>query len=144
MRDKEVLERYLKSIFDTGRTGDATEPSYYQSLVELLEEFAGSVGKKHIQITTLPKKTEAGNPDFRVWDGKGNIVGYIEAKAPTIENLDYIETTDQLKRYRSIFPNLVLTNFFEFRRYRCRCAHEWRPRNDSDRPRVCPKCKSPN
>jgi hypothetical protein len=23
-------------------------------------------GKKHIQITTLPKKTEAGNPDFRV------------------------------------------------------------------------------
>ena len=113
-----MLERYLKSIFQTGRTGDATEPSYYQSLVELLEEFAGSVGKKHIQITTLPKKTEAGNPDFRVWDGKGNIVGYIEAKAPTIENLDYIETTDQLKRYRSIFPNLVLTNFFEFRRYR--------------------------
>jgi hypothetical protein len=113
-----VLESYIKSVYETGRKGDATEPSYYKSLVELLEEFAGSVGKKHIQITTLPKRTEAGNPDFRVWDGKQSIVGYIEAKPPTVENLDFIETTDQLKRYRSIFPNLILTNFFEFRRYR--------------------------
>ena len=113
-----MLESYIKSVYETGRKGDATEPSYYQSLVELLEEFAGSVDKKHIQVTTLPKRTEAGNPDFRVWDGKQSIVGYIEAKPPTVENLDFIETTDQLKRYRSIFPNLILTNFFEFRRYR--------------------------
>lgn len=27
--------------------------------------------------------------------------------------------------------------------YRCRCGHEWRSRKD-ERPRVCPKCKSPN
>jgi predicted Zn-ribbon and HTH transcriptional regulator len=26
---------------------------------------------------------------------------------------------------------------------RCRCGHEWLPR-DSEKPRVCPKCKSPN
>jgi predicted Zn-ribbon and HTH transcriptional regulator len=26
---------------------------------------------------------------------------------------------------------------------RCRCGHEWLPR-DGERPRVCPKCKSPN
>ncbi|MCJ7654841.1 MAG: DNA methyltransferase, partial [Dehalococcoidia bacterium] len=113
-----MLESYIKSVYETGRKGDATEPSYYQSLVELLEGFAASVGKKHIQITTLPKKTEAGNPDFRVWDGKQSIVGYIEAKPPTAENLDHIEATDQLKRYRNTFPNLILTNFFEFRRYR--------------------------
>ncbi|MBM3118493.1 MAG: DNA methyltransferase [Chloroflexi bacterium] len=113
-----MLESYIKSIYETGRKGDATEPSYYQSLVGLLEQFAGSVDKKYISVTTLPKRTEAGNPDFRVWDGKQSIVGYIEAKPPTVENLDYIETTDQLKRYRSIFPNLILTNFFEFRRYR--------------------------
>jgi len=113
-----VLESYIKSIYETGKTGDATENSYYGSLAKLMEEFAGSIGKKHIQITTLPKRTEAGNPDFRVWDGKQSIVGYIEAKPPTVENLDFIETTDQLKRYRSIFPNLILTNFFEFRLYR--------------------------
>jgi predicted helicase len=113
-----VLESYIKSIYEVGRKGDATEPSYYPSLAGLLKEFSGSVDKKHIQITILPKKTEAGNPDFRVWDGKQSIVGYIEAKPPTVENLDYIETTDQLKRYRNTFPNLILTNFFEFRCYR--------------------------
>jgi predicted Zn-ribbon and HTH transcriptional regulator len=25
---------------------------------------------------------------------------------------------------------------------RCRCGHEWLPR-DEEKPRVCPKCKSP-
>jgi len=66
----------------------------------------------------LPKKTEAGNPDFRIWDGKQNIVGYIEAKGTFEKNLDYIENGEQLKRYRHTFPNLILTNFFEFRLYR--------------------------
>ena len=30
--------------------------------------------------------------------------------------------------------------------YRCRCGHEWAPRGlrQSERPRVCPKCKSAN
>ncbi len=27
---------------------------------------------------------------------------------------------------------------------RCRCGHEWLPRDADDKPRVCPKCKSPN
>lgn len=45
-----------------------------------------------------------GNPDFRIWDGKQHIVGYIEAKAPTTENLDLIERSEQLKRYRNTFP----------------------------------------
>jgi predicted Zn-ribbon and HTH transcriptional regulator len=27
---------------------------------------------------------------------------------------------------------------------RCRCGHEWLPRDPTDKPRVCPKCKSPN
>ena len=28
--------------------------------------------------------------------------------------------------------------------YRCRCGHEWVPKDQNERPRVCPKCKSPN
>ena len=30
--------------------------------------------------------------------------------------------------------------------YRCRCGHEWAPKNliEGERPRVCPKCKSAN
>ncbi len=83
-----------------------------------LTSYTESINKKDVKITTIPKKTDAGNPDFRLWDGKQHIIGYIEAKAPTIEDLDRIEDTDQLKRYRSTFPNLILTNFLEFRLYR--------------------------
>ena len=113
-----MLEAYLKRIYEVAQTGDAREESYYSSSDELLKAFANSINKKYIHVTTLPKKTEAGNPDFRVWDGKQNIVGYIEAKEPLVENLDYIENNEQLKRYRRTFPNLILTNFFEFRLYR--------------------------
>jgi predicted helicase len=113
-----MLKPYLKRIYEIANRGDAREESYYSILEDLLKEYTNSVRKKDIRITTLPKKTEAGNPDFRIWDGKQHIVGYIEAKAPTVEQLDHIQTTEQLKRYRHTFPNLILTNFFEFRLYR--------------------------
>jgi DNA-binding MarR family transcriptional regulator len=113
-----VLKSYFKKIYEVTDRGDAREESFYSALEGLLKDYAREQGKKKVQITTLPKKTEAGNPDFRVWDGKQHIVGYIEAKDPKIEFLDQIETSEQLKRYRGTFPNLLLTNFFEFRLYR--------------------------
>ena len=113
-----MLKPYLKEIFQIAQQGDAREESYYSPLEVLISEYAKSIGKKNIHITILPKKTDAGNPDFRVWDGKQHIVGYIEAKSPTVENLDPIEKTQQLERYRHTFPNLILTNFLEFRLYR--------------------------
>ncbi len=115
---EQMIESYLKKIFEVNKTGDAKEESHYSALESLLNAYAESVSKRKVHVTTLPKKTEAGNPDFRIWDGKQHIVGYIEAKAPTIEHLDQIETTGQLKRYLHVFPNLILTNFFEFRLYR--------------------------
>ena len=113
-----MLDDYLKGLLKTAKQADATEPSYYPVLKVLLEAFAESSGHAKAHVTVLPKKTEAGNPDFRVWDGKQHIVGYVEAKAPTQENLEVIETSDQLKRYLHTFPNLILTNFFQFRLYR--------------------------
>ncbi|MEW6214596.1 MAG: hypothetical protein AB1478_05240 [Nitrospirota bacterium] len=108
----------MKKIYEIANRGDATEESYYSALEGLLSKYVESISRRNVHITTLPKKTEAGNPDFRVWDGKQHIVGYIEAKAPTVEYLDQIEGNEQLKRYRHIFPNLILINFFEFRLYR--------------------------
>ncbi len=113
-----MLSGYVKRIFDVASHGDAREESYYSSLEELIGSYTASIGKKKVHTTTLPKKTEAGNPDFRIWDGQQHIIGYIEAKPPTEGNLDHIEETEQLKRYRHTFPNLILTNFFEFRLYR--------------------------
>lgn len=112
-----MLNDYLKKISAVTARGDAREESYYRHFSNFLESFAEETGKKNIHITTLPKTTEAGNPDFRVWDGKQNIVGYIEAKKPG-QHLDHVEDSEQLKRYRSTFPNLILTDFYEFRLYR--------------------------
>jgi len=75
------------------------------------------LARKQIDVTILPKKTQAGNPDFRVWDGLQDIAGYIEAKQPET-NLDHIQYSEQLTRYRETFPNLILTDFYEFRLYR--------------------------
>ena len=113
-----ILHDYLQNIYETAQRGDAREESYYESLSGLLTNYTQSVGKTDIHITTLPKKTEAGNPDFRVWDGSHHIVGYLEAKAPTVEDLNRVERSEQLQRYRHTFPNLILTNLLEFRLYR--------------------------
>jgi hypothetical protein len=112
-----MIDTYIKKIASITKRGDAREESYYSALAALLEEFSERERKKKVHVTVLPKKTEAGNPDFRVWDGKHSQVGYVEAKPPK-SNLDEIETSDQLKRYISTFPNLILTNFYEFRLYR--------------------------
>jgi len=113
-----MLKDYLKEITEIALRGDDREESYYSTLERLLKEYADSTGNPEIKITTLPKKTEAGNPDFRIWDGQQHIVGYIEAKSPKIGDLDNIEQTEQLKRYINTFPNIILTNFLDFRLYR--------------------------
>jgi type I restriction-modification system DNA methylase subunit len=112
-----MLETYIKDILGIARQGDATEESYYPALKDLLMQYAASSDKQDIHVTILPKKTEAGNPDFRVWDGKQKIIGYIEAKTPDA-NLDQIEGTEQITRYKSTFKNFMLSNFFEFRLYK--------------------------
>ena len=112
-----MIKKYLKDVFTTIDRGDAREESFYGSLSSLFEAFAIRSGRRSTQVTTLPKNTDAGNPDFRIWDGAQSIVGYIEAKKPG-EKLNVIEHSRQLQRYRKTFPNLILTDFFEFRLYR--------------------------
>lgn len=113
-----ILEQYLKNVTITLNRDDGREESFYTHLENLIKQYAEIKNIKNIDITILPKKTEAGNPDFRIWDGNNHITGYVEAKHPDITNLDTIETTEQLKRYLSTFPNVILTNFYEFRLYR--------------------------
>jgi len=111
----EPLRGYLKTLFAVLSQGDAREESFYPALAQLFTDCAQDYGRTDVCITAQPKKTEGGNPDFRVWDGKQHIIGYIEAKRPGEENLQVISESEQLKRYRSTFPNLILTNFTEFR-----------------------------
>lgn len=113
---EKLLRQYLNTIYEKTSQGDQTEGSYYSAVEDLFTDFPLEKGRK-TKVTNLPKKTEAGNPDFRVWDGDNFIVGYIEAKNPGT-NLDQVETSEQLQRYIHTFPNVILTDFYEFRLYR--------------------------
>ncbi|HPM02788.1 MAG TPA: N-6 DNA methylase, partial [Candidatus Cloacimonadota bacterium] len=112
-----MYNEYIRKISESFIKGDAREESYYPALSEMLTTYADNQ-KRKISVTILPKKTEAGNPDFRIWDGLSHITGYVEAKDPSVCDLNQIERSEQLKRYISTFPNVILTNFHEFRLYR--------------------------
>ena len=114
---KAILVTYLNDLQKIIIRGDAREESFYHCLKDMIEAYAKLSKISKCEVGILPKTTEAGNPDFRVWDGKAHITGYIEAKKPETYNLDPIAVSEQLKRYLATFPNLILTNFYEFRLY---------------------------
>jgi hypothetical protein len=64
-----MLSEYLNNIYSIYKRGDAREESYYSELADLMKTVADNLQLKNFDITILPKQTEAGNPDFRVWDG---------------------------------------------------------------------------
>lgn len=110
---------YFSALFNAGKHGDAREESFYGPLSDLVMALADAQERSGLHVTTLPKQTEAGNPDFRIWDGRARITGYIEAKKPGV-NLDQVETSEQLKRYLHTFPNVILTDFY-WRSVKPRC-----------------------
>lgn len=118
MPKDETFKEYLKKLAEISQRGDAREESYYSTLADLIQKIALDSGHASVEITSQPRSTDGGNPDFRVWNGHDQIIGYIEAKPPEKEWLDQIESSDQLRRYRETWPNLILTNFLEFRLYR--------------------------
>ncbi|KAM3097005.1 type ISP restriction/modification enzyme [Phormidesmis sp. 146-12] len=99
---------YLKSIQKNLQKG--SERSHYPALKDLLDDPA--VG---IDAVIEEKGNKAGIPDFTV-KRRDLLVGYVEAKDVGLD-LDQIEKSEQLQRYLEAFPNLVLTNYLEFRWY---------------------------
>jgi hypothetical protein len=74
-----------------------------------------SLGER-LTATNEPKQvTECGKPDMAVYQGPV-LLGYVETKDVGI-NLDAEEKRPQLKRYLGALPNLILTDYIEFRWY---------------------------
>ena len=96
---------------DTLSTGHATEHSYRPALQELVETF----GRKGTKAINEPTHVECGAPDFIV-ERQGIPIGHIECKDVGAD-LDRAENSEQLKRYRDALPNLILTDYVEFRWY---------------------------
>lgn len=110
-----MLKEYLEDIAKTFKSGDATEASYYPALKKLFENYLKSEHKQP-NITVEAKKTRIGKPDFTIRSSK-ELIGYIEAKDLTHENLSDIHDSPQIKRYLAL-PNFILTNFLDFQLFR--------------------------
>jgi len=114
---EKALSSYFKEIHKIYVAGDFREESFYSILKTLVEQCSQFFPlQSEADVLVQPKKTEVGIPDFLI-KRDGDIVGYIEAKSPDM-NLDEAEKSEQLRRYRESLPNLILTNFLEFRLYR--------------------------
>ena len=105
------ISAYLRDLRKERRSGEATEHSYRPALKKLIE----AIGPEGVQAVNEPTQGEYGAPDFIV-HRNGIPVGHIECK-DIGANLDEVEESSQLLRYREALPNLILTDYVEFRWY---------------------------
>ena len=121
MPDTNAFRDYIRNLQDNLVRGDSTEHTHRPALKILLE-----AAQPGIIATNEPARIECGAPDFAI-SANGLTIGYIEAKRCDI-SLGAIEWSSnrknpnsdngkQLKRYRDALPNLILTNYTEFRWY---------------------------
>ena len=114
---------YRRTLRANLTLGNATEHTHRPALQILLEADGG------VTAVNEPKRIECGAPDFVVALSGDNplILGYVEAKDIDISLADIERdgsrahpTTvngQQFKRYLAALPNLILTNYTEFRWY---------------------------
>lgn len=108
---QDIFESYLKALRETP-IAQHTEHTGRSALQALLNEFKGA----GVTVQHEPRRAAGkGAPDFKVAK-KGAILGYVEVKAITTskEELDQILKSDQIKRYRSLSGNIILTNYLEW------------------------------
>lgn len=106
----EGLNQYLAALRHELASGKATEHSFRHALKAFIE-----CQRPGIAATNEPRGVACGAPDFIVTEG-AVILGHIECK-DIGKNLDEIERSDQIKRYLDGLPNLILTDYLQFRLY---------------------------
>ena len=107
---------YINEIEKELQTGHATEHSYRPMLRQFLVGWSQNFSSAtDYHITNEPKRNARNAPDFLVRRDEVSL-GWIETKPPGT-NLDTEAESEQLQRYRKAFPNLILTDYLEFRLY---------------------------
>jgi hypothetical protein len=108
----QTLERYLRDLRAAYPSGEGTEHSGRSALEALLKAFAGEANPR-IHVQHEPKQDEQyGAPDFRA-SRDGMVLGYAETKAVGTD-LGRTLKTEQIKRYRQLSGNLLVTNYIDF------------------------------
>ena len=114
MVNNNPIPSYLSEINKALKAGTATEHTHRPALKDLIEAIAAS-HELDVTATNQPKQEACGAPDYVV-TANSIPLGHIEAK-DVGKNLDKAEKTEQLKRYLDGLPNLILTDYLEFRWY---------------------------
>ncbi len=106
-----MFRTYCNQITRIQATGQATEHSYRPAFASLVEALGGG----QVRALNEPSHVACGAPDFIV-ERHGAPTGHVECKNVSV-HLDDVENNAQLRRYRDGLPNLILTNYLEFRWY---------------------------
>ena len=105
------IRTYRNDVSKERDSEQAREHAYRPALKTLLEELGGN----GVLAVNDPKHANASAPDFIV-QRRGVPIGHVECK-DIGDNLNNTEQTEQLRRYRDALPNLILTDYLEFRWY---------------------------
>ncbi|MEX2411741.1 MAG: N-6 DNA methylase, partial [Candidatus Paceibacterota bacterium] len=105
-----TIQEYLNSIEKRYKAGISREHSYRGDLQQLLENLL-----PELLVTNEPARVACGAPDY-ILTKKGVPVGYIEAK-DIGEPLDGKKHKEQFDRYKASLPNLIFTDYLNFRLY---------------------------
>jgi predicted helicase len=109
-KKRPALAKYLSQLGKDLSRGRSTEHTFRPAHKSFLESF-----DKDVSAINEPKRSDCGAPDFIVLRNEVPL-GYIEAKDIDAD-LDTVEESEQIQRYRRSLNNLVLTNYLEFRWY---------------------------
>ena len=108
-----TIDQYLQNISKRYKTGISREHSYRGDLQTLLESLLD-----HVLVTNEPARIKCGAPDY-ILTRRNIPVGYIEAKDmgdPDLEGKN--KNKEQFNRYKDSLPNLIFTDYLNFRLYR--------------------------
>ena len=106
-----ALRAYGREVAQARASGQATEHTYRPALKTLIETLGGG----EVSALNEPSHVACGAPDFIVEHG-GVPIGHVECKDVGTD-LEDTADSEQLQRYRQGLPNLILTDYLEFRWY---------------------------
>lgn len=108
----QASNKYIEALKDIDFI-QASELSLRTNFENYINEFIDEANLQKFNVLHEGKRISSfGVPDFRI-SFNDMMVGYIETKNIT-ENLDKILKTEQIKKYRELSNNLIITNYLEF------------------------------
>jgi hypothetical protein len=120
----QVMIHYLQEMWELYQRDVPPKIDAYCSVLKTLlysslAFLPGNVSKDKvvIDILEIPGELQIHMPRIRIWDGKAKVYGYIDVLKPVSKKKE-IKSYPFLDLYKRLFPNLIITNFFEFLYYR--------------------------